>query len=146
MPVNRSDNLREAETAIVAAFSTGLLEAARSELERIERNWDQDKDALGRSWTPLAESTIRKKGHSRILRESGSMRQSGFVSRSGPNAVTLGIADPKIQIHEWGTEDIPPRKVLGPAKTHLRAGHLRSVLTKRIAKAILALKFGMAIR
>lgn len=145
MPVRRTDNIDAAESAIVAAFSTALMSVAQSEQELIETNWDKQQDALGRPWAPLAASTIRKKGHSRILVESGDMRESVYSRRQSAFQVEIGVADPKIHIHEYGTEHIPPRKVIEPAKVHLRQGRMQSALSKEIARSILALRFSSMV-
>jgi hypothetical protein len=139
MPVTRNTNLDAAEKAIVASFSTGLMQVARDEVDHIDENWTNDRDALGRPWTPLSRRTIEEKGHDSILELHGDMQDSLYASRNGPFEVEIGVADGKINIHEYGTETIPPRPVLQPAKTHLRTGYLKSELAKRIAATIMAL-------
>lgn len=145
MPVRRTDNLDQAESAILAAVSTGLMEAVQSEKQNIEENWDRNRDALGRPWQELSPRTILNKGHASILEESGEMRDSVFARRKGPFSVEVGVADPKVQFHEHGTETIPPRPVVQPAKTHLRTGALQSQLARRIGAAIIALNLRAAL-
>jgi phage gpG-like protein len=139
MPVERNTNLDAAEKAITAAFSTGLMGVARDEVDHIDENWTNNRDALGRPWTELSPRTILDKGHGSILEDTGEMQDSLYASRNGPFSVEIGVADGKINIHEYGTETIPPRPVLQPAKTHLRSGVLKSQLVKRIAATIAAL-------
>ncbi|WP_114576709.1 hypothetical protein [Saliphagus sp. LR7] len=139
MPVQRTDNLDEAQAAIEGALSTGLHEAAQAEKENVEKNWDKNRDALGRPWKELSPITILNKGHASILEESGDMRGANFVRRTGPFSVVLGNSDSKIGIHEMGTETVPQRPVIQPALTHLRTELLQSTLVRRISRAIMAL-------
>ena len=140
MPVSRNDKLDAAEQSIVASFSAGLKSTAEEELKHVEKNWDNGQDALGRSWTPLSAETIRRKGHGRILRERGDMRESGFVRRKGMLTTEIGFSDPKINLHEFGGENLPPRKVIEPMKIHLRSGGLKSSLARKIGQTITSLR------
>lgn len=89
--------------------------------KRMVENWEQGKDALGRSWEPLASSTIERKGHSQILIDEGDMIDGAGYDVSKKNlTATIFIDDDegKVFAHEMGTERIPRRPILGPAHRH----------------------------
>lgn len=70
-------------------------------------------------WAPLAESTEAEKARlgyepDAPLLRTGEMRDSIEVMVEGSEAV-VGTNDEKMKWHEYGTEKMPPRPVLGPA-------------------------------
>jgi hypothetical protein len=141
MPVRSEYHFKEATAAIIAATGRGLEQAAEKEQENVESQYDSGADALGRAWTPLAPATIAAKGHDRILYERGDMRNSFYTKRTGPLSVVFGNSSNLLPYHEYGTEDIPRRPVLTPAKLHLEQEVIRSEVAAEIGKAIAALKF-----
>lgn len=143
MPVKSNLRFKEATVAVLAGVGSGLEEAAKEEEQNILENWDNDANALGQPWTPLAESTIRRKGFDSVLYERGDMYNSSYVRRTGPLSVALGLSDWKAPIHEYGTETIPPRPILGPAKVHLQSGVLMNALEREIRKYVVMLGVGM---
>lgn len=82
--------------------------------QQIEQRFEREIDPDGRAWEPLAELTVRQKGHDKILVDSGRMRSSaGYFA--GGDFVEIGIgADDSFyaQFHETGTEKMPRRAML----------------------------------
>lgn len=67
---------------------------------------------------PLAPSTIRRKGHTRILIDEGGLRGS-YVKSSDHNvfrvrrmAAEFGTSDPKAMYHQEGTSRMPKRLII----------------------------------
>ena len=141
MPVESNIHFKEATAAVTNGLENGLEAAAEEERKNVEQNYDQNRDATGAPWKPLAEETTRKKGHSSILYERGDMRNAFYVRKTGPLSVAFGNSDPKIQWHERGTESIPARPVLTPAKTHLETQVLEDTVGREIRKQLALLKF-----
>jgi len=121
MGVKREDNTREVINAINTATNRGLQNLTNDITEEIDEGFDTGHDALGRPWTPLSPTTIRKKGHSQILVEGGTMRASLFseVNKQEKEA-EIGFKDGKIRFHEFGAPSVnlPARPVLSPAATY----------------------------
>lgn len=70
-------------------------------------------------WEPLADSTEAEKARKGYpadapLLRTGEMRDSISHTAEG-GKVVVGAEDEKMVYHEFGTEHIPPRPVLGPA-------------------------------
>lgn len=67
---------------------------------------------------PLAPSTIRRKGHARILRDKDDLYASfqkgapGNVARVRPTEADFGTSDFKAQFHQEGTARMPKRTVI----------------------------------
>lgn len=83
-------------------------------------------DSNGESWAPLKPSTIKRKGHDRILIESGALRES-LVHVGGPGNITevmprgmLFGADVEYAIfHQQGTSRMPSRPPVGMSEETL---------------------------
>lgn len=115
------DNTREVKRAIRAGADLGLKKIANETEEQIDEGFDTGHDALGKPWKPLAPSTIRKKGHSQILVDSGHMRESLYSDTNfAGNSAQVGFTDGTIRFHEFGVPEnnLPARPVLGPAVTY----------------------------
>lgn len=65
----------------------------------------------GSQWAPLAMSTIRRKGHGRVLFETGAMASTVFVELAGMK-VQLGNGSRVAKFHQFGTRRMPQRKVV----------------------------------
>lgn len=89
------------------------------------RMFGAQQHADGRPWAPLAPSTVKRKGHSTILLETGRLRASLTQPRHGdgvreqwdewPRAAGLifGTEVPYSQFHETGTKRMPARPHVG---------------------------------
>ena len=141
MTVQSNLHFAEAAAVVTAGLSNGMVDAAEKEVAHAEKSLDNDVDATGRPFVPLAESTIRKKGHASILYEKGDLRNAFFYRRTGPLSVALGNTDPKTALHVYGTERMPARDFITPMKTHLGQEVLWDSLSSEIRKAIALLKF-----
>ena len=76
----------------------------------------------GSPWAPLAESTVKRKGHEAILYETGEMMFSTFARKTSTGwsfGVESSRVDPKL--HEFGFWNVkagvwvPARPMVGPA-------------------------------
>ena len=67
---------------------------------------------------PLAASTVKRKGNTRILRDKddlyGSFQKgaTGNVTRITPNSADFGTADAKAMFHQMGTSKMPKRTII----------------------------------
>lgn len=81
----------------------------------IKQGFDTEQDPSGRSWRPLADSTIQKKGHDRILYDTGAMRQSYRVYVL-ENGVQIRSLVPYSSYHQTGARSgawrLPKRRTL----------------------------------
>lgn len=126
--------------AVESGVDDGIVQAAHDELEAAEEAYDKEETVLGTPWKPLSPVTIRKKGHDTILVEEGDMRDSGFVEE-GDDVVKVGFSDWKVPIHEYGTEDIPPRPIVGPMRTDLRHDRLSEAVAESVEESLDDLSF-----
>lgn len=133
--VNSWDVFDEVADAVEAGIDDGLVQAAEDELDAAETAYDKEETVLGMPWKPLSPVTIAKKGHDTILVEEGDMRDSGFVEE-GEDAVRVGFSDWKVAIHEYGTETIPPRPIVGPMRIDLKHNQLRSAVGEAIEESL----------
>lgn len=102
------------------ALKNNLEEATEQTHDRMVRNWEKGMDATGKPWTPLSPTTVRRKGHSDPLIETETMIDSTGYEVSNDNlTAAIYVDDPKIAIHEDGTERIPARPVLKPASRYM---------------------------
>lgn len=85
-----------------------------------KEHFSREKDSSGASWPPLAPSTIKRKGHDRILVEHGDLQRS-LETVGGPNNIAattgqgllFGTSDPKAGFHQSGTRNMPARPPVG---------------------------------
>lgn len=130
----------EVVDAVESGVDDGIVQAAEDELEAAEEAYDKEETVLGTPWKPLSPVTIRQKGHDTILVETGDMRDSGFVDE-GDDEVRVGFSDWKVPIHEFGTEDIPARPIVGPMRTDLRHDRLSDTVAESVEESIDDLSF-----
>jgi phage gpG-like protein len=72
------------------------------------------------AWEPLAESTEDEKARigappDAPLEREGDLKKSFRSTPVGNDEMIVGSTDPNMEWHEFGTEKMPPRSVLGPA-------------------------------
>ena len=94
----------------------------RSLIEDFERLSQEQFDSEGRrssgGWEPLAESTIRRKGHAQPLMDTGWLRGSlvgagrGSVREVTKDHMRLGTEVPHAGFHQHGTSQMPRRRVI----------------------------------
>lgn len=58
--------------------------------EQLQREFVEEKDPYGRAWKPLAKSTIQRKGHDRIMFESGDMLEQTKAHAVGDRIEFVG--------------------------------------------------------
>ena len=139
MPVSSEDHIDEAIDALKHGSAAALKDTGKAADEQIDEGFDEGKDAMGRPWTPLAQSTSDEKGHDDILIDTGPMRgDSGWEYNAGSNEVRIGGNDKKLPLHEFGTEHIPKRPVLGPAAEYLANDVLEEIFTDELSRRLAA--------
>lgn len=110
-------------------------EATKETYEHMIENWENDMDSQGRAWEPLAPATVRMKGHDDILFETGEMMdEAGWEVDADNMTAEIYVEDPKIIFHEFGTEKIPKRPVLGPTHPVL-VGNIEDAIEQGIDRS-----------
>ena len=78
------------------------------------------------AWAPLAESTIRRKGHDRILFETGALRESlvnvggeGNIADANERGLVFGTEVPYAGFLQEGTRRMPARPPVGMSEETL---------------------------
>lgn len=110
-------------------------------LEFAGKKFDQNSGGGG-DWVALAPSTVKAKGHSKILIETRKLRKSldkggaGQVMRPTETGIESGTADPKAKFHQEGGVNLPRRVVLPKLTSDVRSAGLRTIseATLRIIK------------
>jgi len=123
--VEDDNNFDEIREALDEGLSDGLAKVHTKTLDRLVSNMGEGKDALGRKWAPLDEATIRAKGHSTPLIESGDLRadiQSSSEVDTGALVGIIGTSKEYGAVHELGAPEagIPRRPFLGPAAIYAK--------------------------
>lgn len=95
----------------------------------------------GEAWAPLAESTIRRKGHDQILFETGDLMESlihvggaGNISEVDSHGSIYGTSVPYAIFHDQGTSRIPARPPVGVSED--RVDQLAEMVAQRTIEAI----------
>lgn len=86
------------------------LKAAVAINEVVEEQFDQGKDPYGRSWEPLADSTIKKGRTPPPLTASGKMRRKAKAV-PGVKGIVEKIPSPA-GFHQTGTKKMPARMLV----------------------------------
>lgn len=90
--------------------------------DRIDMNFALEQTGTGEAWKPLAPSTVKRKGHDRILVETGAMRTAATTTGAGhttevtERAMNDGVdqaAIPYAIFHQLGTRKLAQREFIG---------------------------------
>jgi phage gpG-like protein len=104
--------------ARVGALGGAMEEAVAHSIEHACVTLEKSaKDAIGTyrfGWVPLAESTLARKAADTPLYETGELQDS-YEHNSDRHEGYVGSDNPKAEWHEYGTQNIPARPVLGGA-------------------------------
>lgn len=109
--------------------------------------FEQDVDATGAAWPPLAPATIRKKGHDTILEDTRNLRDSltklahsdairDLITGGPQEAMTFGTSDEKAYWHQHGTRKMPARPPVG--MTDERLGETCERVADELVRQLLA--------
>ena len=81
---------------------------------RVLEGFERQRDPWGRPWEPLSPETVRRKGSSRILEDTGRLRQSIAWRTLGRDAVVVGTNVEYAPVHQFGSDErhIPARPFL----------------------------------
>lgn len=140
--VRGAEKLGKRIATIRAVLSVPALvqEANQLLLRRTLRRFDQQVDPDNRPWTPLAESTLARRGRaggskgSPILVQSGELRRSIKIIKGGAGTIytntgaegRIGVEGSeslvgKARAHQRGTKNIPVRRFLGIGRPDVKA-------------------------
>lgn len=67
-----------------------------------DQRFAQEVDPDGRAWRPLSPNTLASKRNSKILNETGQLRDS-LAYEASRREVVIGFADKKARWHQFGT-------------------------------------------
>ena len=99
-----------------ADLEAALAAIGQSLVEKVEQEFEGERDPYGLPWKPLAPATLekrRKKGRgAKILQDTGVMRRSLNWQVVGRGELAVGFADKKAIWHQEGTDRIPRRPML----------------------------------
>lgn len=116
MPVSvRKTDITELKRLIVDSITGSLEKIGQMTVKEIKEIFDKE----GPGWFPLAESTIKAKGHDKILIDTGLLKDS-IKHRKEDDSVDIGVFIEEragiAVVHEFGSipRNIPPRPFLGP--------------------------------
>lgn len=82
------------------------------QINSTRQNFIRQRSPDGTPWTPLKQSTIEKKGHALMLRDSYAMYRD-FSLQIYRNRITIINNRPYAKYHQNGTEKIPKREFMG---------------------------------
>lgn len=96
-------------------------------------------------WTPLDADTVKQKGHSKILYDTGNLVNSIEVLESGDKHIIAftgghdrGLSNSDLaQIHEYGTDTIPSRPIVRPVYERYKGSipeEVSNIVEKEIKK------------
>ena len=129
--------LLDIETRVVNADYVSVLAPFQQDLaEQHAEMFTGQHDANGNAWAPLAESTIKRKGHSRILYESGDLAASLVtvgaahnISAVAERGSLFGTDVEYAGFLQTGTSRMPARPPVGVSEENI------TKLTNQIADA-----------
>jgi phage gpG-like protein len=114
------------EQRFVNADYSEVLEAQLGPLEKDHGEaFATEQAANGEDWAELAASTIQRKGHDRILRDTGELRSSLAGQHSNAirevthRGLIFGTRDERAGYHQEGTSRMPARPPVGVTETRL---------------------------
>jgi len=85
---------------------------------RVLEGFEHQSDPWGRPWKPLSPETIEKKRSSRILEDTGRLRQSFAWRLLGRDAVVVGTNVEYALFHQYGTRRGLPKRPMLPLDEH----------------------------
>ena len=114
-------HLAARELALRERLANGLEEALVILEKDMKDQVGHYQDQVGQfpAWAPLADSTEAEKARLGAPAEAPLLRHGALYasfehSRSGDEGV-VGSTDPTMVYHEFGTDRMPPRPIIGPA-------------------------------
>lgn len=142
------DNTDRVIKALAVGIRSGLEVMGEQATDEIRQSFDSGRDPTGVPWAPLAESTIRNKGHDTILVDSGEYRDSFShdvtggvgVGPIGGSAMLKITTDSEVaKWHEFGTSRMPARPIMQPTARWLNKrgvdrfeDHLQAAVTSAV--------------
>lgn len=106
-----------------ADYTAPLTHSLLTLQEQHQVMYDSGQDSSGAAWTPLAASTVAKKGHDTILVDKSRMKASlvsptgdsirDVISEAGMAGVAFGTDVEYAHFHQTGTSRMPARPPVG---------------------------------
>ena len=114
------NNFGQVYDAVDIALDEGMKALHFLIMRQLTSNWKAGQDAMGRPWKPLAPATVRAKGSSQILIDSGDLLanvQEESRYEAGERASIITTTSEYGAVHEFGMPErgIPKRSFLQPA-------------------------------
>lgn len=100
-------------------YRPALVRCGEYQVKSTKQNFYNERSPDGQRWKELAPLTIKKKGHSRILRDKDVMINSNEYIIQG-NTVIIRNTDKKALFHQKGTKNIPKREFIGFSATNVK--------------------------
>ena len=100
-------------------YRPALIRCGDYQVRSTKQNFYNEKSPDGQRWKELSPLTIKKKGHSRILRERDEMINSNVYFLEG-NTLIIKNTDKKAPFHQFGTKNIPKREFIGFSRTNIK--------------------------
>lgn len=117
MVANSYNNIPAYKRSLQREMRDQLERTGKQALYRIDQGFAKGQTPTGENWAPLAPGTIRGKGHSRVLVDTGKLRDSFdamLTERGDTHTLTVFSTDENLKFHEFGTETMPKRPVMEP--------------------------------
>lgn len=136
-----ANKLRSLPSDISQAKELGLQKAGNETVKTVKGHIERQD--LG--WSPLDESTIKQKGHSKILVETGTLASHIDVTEVSKDSIFIGAKNATypngedvndvLKYHEFGTETEPPRPLVRPSFNEVKP-KVKDMIKEEIINAI----------
>lgn len=125
--------LLNATLSVDKAIQPALRRFGHYQLNSIKSNFIRQRDPDGNAWKPLKPATIKRKGHSLILRDSYKMfRGTEMVLQR--NRIIIRNKLPYTKYHQTGTSKMAQRKFLGFSKRNVE--ELKKYVSQEVLKRL----------
>jgi len=104
-----------------------------------KRNFNNEQAPDGKRWKKLKEQTKNRKGHSRILFETGALNRSIQVISLGNDKVSVGISGTEVKkalTHQFGRDEIPARPFLGFSKPRDDEKKIKGIVVRHVQREV----------
>ena len=142
MVVTDENHLDDLIDELPDAAADTVAVAARDAYGTQQENWEQGRTVMGTPWVPLSPETIRQKGGTRILIDSGEMKDDyGVAIDRGTATAKIGPTSQRAAelgaYHEFGVPEnnLPARPIQEPTARYL-SGQIDDVADRELGEAI----------
>lgn len=116
----------------IGNLDPALDEIGASQVTEVQQRFEDQKDADGQAWKPLAASTLlrRKAPNPRILRMTGDLYDSVTHQVLSLRGVRVGSNRAYARLHQFGGENVPARPYLGVSSEGMK--EIRAILADHV--------------